>query len=452
MRRGLLAIALLALAGCSWSNSMHLARRFARTAERAEREGRSGDAENAWAQAAVKADSVIARATEGKPNAEALFLAGRARAELNDCGRATPLLDQAYVLAPDAEWATELRLALGSCRALADDPRALELLAPLTEAADPEVRRRAREVAGRLYVRLGQWQEAVTFLAADTAADARLERAVALAGLDRTDDALAELAPVIARGDTTIGWPRFLDLIAANDVEDARTLAARLAAMPGVSSGLRASWDLAAARGALRGATPGEGERWLASLAADTIARIAAQSRLTLAEHRLARVPDVPALRPVVATLTGWLSTTLGAEALLLRRVERIAVRLVGDHDSLPAGAPLGDLAAFHGAEVARDSLGNRTLAASLLAHLERGWPTSPYVVKAILARVPLEPDSADALRARAASFARSPYVAFLQGRDDGSYARLEDSLAAFVRTRAIRAEVRRTEPTEVFE
>ncbi|HET9133813.1 MAG TPA: hypothetical protein VFN90_05895 [Gemmatimonadales bacterium] len=451
MRLALLAILLL-VSGCSWSNSMHLARRFARTAERADREGRGGDAENAWAQSAVKADSVIARAPTGKPNPEALYLAGRARAELNDCTRATPLLEQAYILAPEAGWATQLRLALGSCRALADDPRALELLTPLTEAADPAVRGRAREVAGRLYVRLGRWQEAVTLLAADTAADARFERAFALAGLDRTDDALAELAPVIAQGDTTVGWARFLDLIAAQDAEDARTLATRLAAMPSVSPALRGSWALAAARGALRGATPGAGEAWLTQLATDSVSRTAAQARLALAEHRLARVPDVAALRPVAATLTGWLSTTLGSDALFLRRVERIAGRLVGDHDSLPPGAPLGDLAAFHGAEVARDSLANPTLAAALLAHLERGWPDSPYVVKALLARVILVPDSADALRARIATFPGSPYLAYLQGRDDGTFARLEDSLATFVRTRAIRAEVRRADPTEVFE
>lgn len=452
MTRRILLVAVLALAGCTWSNSMHLARRFARTAERAEREGRSGDAENAWAQSSVKADSVVARAPAGKPNVEALYLSGRARAELNDCDRATPRLEQAYVLAPDAPWRIPLRLALGSCRALADDPRALELLVPLADAEDPAVRERARAVAGRLYVRLGRWQEAVTFLAADTTAEGRLERAVALAGLDRTDEALVELAPLVAAGDSTIGWARFLDLIGAQDVQDARTLATRLGEMPGVSPALRAAWGFAAARGALRGAEPAGGEQWLEALAADSIVRVAAQARLALAEHRLARVPDVDGLRPVATLLTAWLPTTLGAEALLLRRVERIAARLVGDHDSLPAGAPLGDLAAFHGGEVARDSLGNRALAASRFAHLERGWPGSPYLVKALLARVPLEPDSADALRARAATFTDSPYLAFLQGRDDGAYARLEDSLAAFVRTRAIRAEVRRAEPTEVFE
>ena len=51
-------------------------------------------------------------------------------------------------------------------------------------------------------------------------------------------------------------------------------------------------------------------------------------------------------------------------------------------------------------------------------------------MVKALLARVILVPDSADALRARIATFPGSPYLAYLQGRDDGTFARLEDSLA----------------------
>ena len=88
----------------------------------------------------------------------------------------------------------------------------------------------------------------------------------------------------------------------------------------------------------------------------------------------------------------------------------------------------------------ARDSLHAPRLGAELFARVERGWPTSPYVPKSMLARIWLQPDSAEAIRARVATHQGSPYLAYLRGMDDSVYRQLEDSLAKFVSALAAKA------------
>jgi hypothetical protein len=57
-----------------------------------------------------------------------------------------------------------------------------------------------------------------------------------------------------------------------------------------------------------------------------------------------------------------------------------------------------------------------------------------------MLARIWLQPDSAQALRERVATHSDSPYLAYLRGLDDSTYRRLEDSLGRFVRAFAAKA------------
>jgi hypothetical protein len=91
-------------------------------------------------------------------------------------------------------------------------------------------------------------------------------------------------------------------------------------------------------------------------------------------------------------------------------------------------------------AELARDSLHASRLGAALFARVEQGWPASPYVPKSMFARIWLEPDSAEAIRARVERHQGSPYLAYLRGMDDSMYRHLEDSLAKFVRALAAKA------------
>jgi hypothetical protein len=64
-----------------------------------------------------------------------------------------------------------------------------------------------------------------------------------------------------------------------------------------------------------------------------------------------------------------------------------------------------------------------------LLQRLERDWPDSPYVPKVLLTRMVLEPDSLEALRRRLVTHTGSPYLAFVEGRDDPRFAELEWNL-----------------------
>ena len=49
------------LSGCVYYNGMYNANRLARSARKAEREGRTFDANNLWGQVATKAESVVVR-------------------------------------------------------------------------------------------------------------------------------------------------------------------------------------------------------------------------------------------------------------------------------------------------------------------------------------------------------------------------------------------------------
>jgi hypothetical protein len=101
--------------------------------------------------------------------------------------------------------------------------------------------------------------------------------------------------------------------------------------------------------------------------------------------------------------------------------------------DSVPAGAPRGDLRLFLAGELARDSLGSPGLAASLFRRLTDDWPDSPFVPKALLALIPLEPKAADSLRSLLVDrFAGSPYLAMIEHGESPAYRELEDSLRLF--------------------
>ena len=89
MRGALLAAALL-LAGCAY-NGMYHARRLSGDAEKAERDGRTIDANAFWGQVTVKAETLLARYPDSKYSTEARLLLGRAHAHLNDCTAARPM-------------------------------------------------------------------------------------------------------------------------------------------------------------------------------------------------------------------------------------------------------------------------------------------------------------------------------------------------------------------------
>lgn len=431
MRPYQLAVLLL-LGACSWSNSLYQARRLSSAAVKAEREERGFDAGSLWGQVAVKADTAYARNPDGDHGAEALWLRGRALAHLGDCGGAQPVLERAMVVAGEAEWSADLRVELARCRSLAgDDQGALDLLAPILAVEDDRLQRDARQLAGRALVRAGRWDEALALLADDDTRDGRWERTIALAELGRADAALALVEPRILAADSSADWDRLVRITATRSPEAVDALLDRLGAMRNADDADRGRWLLAAAEASI-GRDEATATRRLEALLTLSDVQAASQGRMLLVDRRFAAIADSASL---AATL-GRLGDAVRGDAAATFHAERLARWARGIGGDLAAhrpGEPEGDLAMFFQATVARDTLHAPRLAAWLLRRLERDWPASPYVPKALLARVPLEPDSAGVIRSRLAQHGDSPYLAFIEGRESARFAALEDSLGFYI-------------------
>ncbi len=444
-------VGLLLFGGCAWSNSLYHARRLSSAAERAEREERSFEAGGFWGQVVTKADSAYAREPEGARGAEALWLRGRALVHLNDCEQAIPSLERAGILAPAAPWREQVLLNLGRCLDRLGNPRAAAVFRQLLQHPDSVVQLEARRGAGRAFVSAGRWAEALDALDGVPGPAARIERAIALAAIGRTDDAVDELEPVLVAADTSVAWHRILGHLANRDANDTNELLTRLLAFPGRTAPLEARWRLEVARGVA--VPPDEQVRQLEAAALLVGSVAATEARIALAERRLAGVTTPEGLTDVVESfdvLTEGEPTAM----LVLQRYVNFADALIEDADTTQAGAPLGDLSFFHQAEVARDSLRAPALASWFFRRIEANWESSPYVPKVLIARVVLEPDSSDALRARLAAFGDSPYLRFLRGEAAPAFRALEDSLAFYLGDRAAAATTRQMRGAEqtVFE
>lgn len=446
MRVAVLALC-TAIAGCSWSNSLYHARRLSNSAQQAEREERSFDATSLWGQAAVKADSVLAR---DPSNAEGAWLRGQALARLGECDKAIAVLERSRALNPSAGWRDRLLLELGRCRILAGDHAAATLvLTPLLTASDRGTATEARFLAGRALITAGQWQQGLDQLAGLDRPAARVDRAVALAALDRTDEAIVELTPALEARDTTADWDRFLRLIAEHDPEDADRLVARLSSFPGINDTLRTRWQLAVAEGAMR-SDRNVGARRLETLAGLRLTPSTSRARVILAERLIAGLDRGDSLRAFLASL-GRLMDGDPFTALQVSRLYDRVDALADDIDSLPPGSSGGDMALFYQAENALLEMQSAALAAWLYHRIETAWPDSPYAPKALLARMMLQPDSALVLAERVVRrYPSSPYVRWFAGEEGPEFRVLDGALGQYIGDRRALAEMRRTTPRPV--
>lgn len=439
MRRCIGALWLLVLlTGCAWSNSLYHARRLSKDALRLEQTDRPFEAASVWGQAVVKADSAYARHPGGVDGSEALWLRGRAQARSGDCPGGIASLERALTTAPDASWRDDAALELARCLHRLGDSRARQHFERLLTSTDPSRRREARLRVAQVQLASREWDAVLATLAGLDTIPARVDRALALAGLGRTADALVEVEPLLAARDTTVGWERLVEGIAAADGAAADSLLQRLESR-GIAAGVRRGGLLfAAARGALSTGVPGAADRLSRVIAADASSRASADARLLVAANLFAEASSITELRAAVDS-TRQLDADDGAPALRARELGRLGESLAAQHDSLVPGAPDGDLLTFLHAETARDSLGAPRLASAFLMRLERDWPLSPYVPKALIARMVVQPDSIDALRDRVLGYVESPYVAYLLGREGPRFAELEQALALFARAREAR-------------
>lgn len=429
------------MSACSWSNSLYQARVASSEALTAEREDKPGDAENAWGRAAVKAESAYVRSPDGRQAAEALWLQGRALSRGRDCVRASAALERSALLRRDAPWRDNLTYALARCRDALQDRGALALYEQLASSRDTALSREAKRRAGEALVREGEWTEALRLLQQLDEPSARLNRAVALAALDRADEALTEVRPVVMLPDTVFDFVPLLEKLAGRNSARTNELLGTLATVASASPERRSRWLLAAARGAVRH-DPAAADARLAQLAMLPPGPAVSAGAL-LAIDRLVALSLSPSdLRLRVDSLARM--DTEGLSRLRAGELRRKSVSLLEEEASATPATPRGDLVLFVLAETARDSLAAPQLAGWLFGRIERDWPQSPYVAKSLLARLALFPDSGDALRARLSALASNPYLAYLRGEQDGAFVHLEDSLRTFVLERARAATGRR--------
>ncbi|MGH7535540.1 MAG: tetratricopeptide repeat protein, partial [Gemmatimonadales bacterium] len=122
------AVCLLASAlnGCVYYNAMYNTKRLARSARKAERDGRTFEATNFWGQVATRAESVVVQHPRSKYVDEAMVLRGLALARLGQCPTAVTGLERVASLEPGTDVSEEAALALGRCRVELGDPATAE--------------------------------------------------------------------------------------------------------------------------------------------------------------------------------------------------------------------------------------------------------------------------------------------------------------------------------------
>src|SRR5918997_2346638 len=178
------------LGGCVYYKGMYNANRLARSARKAEREGRTFDANGLWGQVATKAESVLVRHPTSKYAEDAGLLRGVALARLGQCGQAMGPLSRLTVANTKPELVEEALLATGRCQVtIGNSAAASAAFGLLLESKDSERRREARFWRAKLLRQAGQYREALSALEGNHAFPAERERVVALAGVGRVGDA-----------------------------------------------------------------------------------------------------------------------------------------------------------------------------------------------------------------------------------------------------------------------
>lgn len=426
MRTSRVVAGLLLLSGCAYYNGLYNANRLVREAERAERDGRTGEARSLWSQAAVKAESVASRHPTSKYRDDALYLQGHALERTGSCSQAVGPLALAGDSSPDLALRVSSLLLLGDCRLQLREPEStLVAVAPVLHDGNAEARSRALLLRGRALLQLGRNEAALEELTASGAREGAYAKAVALARLDRRDEAAAALGAVIDGPYSEASWLPTLDSVGRGHPQVVAGLVDRLAVHPEVRDGGRARLWLA------------DGERWLS--VGDSV----------MAERRFATVREMVPDSVEGRTARAHLGTFAAQRADSWEQVVPLAdslqaaiqqggppARVAGRHASVltrariqlePDGTPMG---LFLAAEDVRDSLRNRELAGSLLEQVVERYAATVLAPKALLALAALRPAVGDSLvgvmRQR---YPASPYTLVLAGSGDAAFEALEDSL-----------------------
>ena len=449
-RPSLLLAILLASGSCAYYNGLYNANDLAHRAEKAEREGRTFDAQAYWGQVAVKAETVLARHPRSKWAGEARYLQGKAHERMGDCpGAILPL--ELVVRGTDPVLADDAALRLSKCRASLGDVEGAGLAVErLLQSPDPERRAEASWRAGMAYRRAGRSEDAVAVLRASAHPRAPGELAAALADAGHPAEAVALADSLLARGDSTAPWGAIVQAVGRRDTLAGSALLDRvLAALPPPRDSI-AVW-LTADAGRLLSLNEQRALARLDQAYAAAPARAAGvDALLARLRYRLERAEE-PSLLDSIPGLLGEVEPGAGDALVRARQLVASAVSARARLDSLDTSAPQADIRGLLLGEALRDSLHAPRLAQALWRRVLAAQPESPYAPKLLLALAASDPRAADSIgQVLDLRYAASPYVLAFHGRDDPGFRVLEDSLARFVvRTRVpARPPARGRQPT----
>ena len=430
----------LLLGGCVYYNGMYNANRLAKSARKAEREGRTFEANNLWGQVATKAGSVVVRHPTSKYAEEASVLRGVALARLGQCDEALTALSRTTLANGSNDLTEDALLATGRCQlALGNVAAGGAAFDGLLDSKDRDRRQEALFQHARLLRQSGRHEEALQALKGINDTRANDERILALAGAGHLPEALALTDSLIARRDTARSWDslvvimgrqnpaaasRFLDHIKPLAVRTPEIRARRL-----LDDGIRLM-ESDSARAAAR---------FVEAISIGGNTDAAGRASLELVVMRLRGTRTVQEL-PSVARALDSISTSSEVAAYPARQLSA-TIRGVDSAASVTGDTPRGGLRLFLAAEAARDSLRAPALAEVLLRRILQDFPTSSYAAKAILAVVQVNPAWADSARTLLdGPYFQSPYMAMVRGEASEDYRQLEDSLAAYAATLAVQA------------
>ena len=422
-----------AVAGCAYYNGLFNANRLAGDAERAQREGRSGEARSLWAQAAVKAESVATRYRTSRYRDDALLLWGRALAEAQDCRRAVRPLRVAVDSSPDPAIVGAARVLAGRCYVdLRRPDSALVALGPVLESTDSVVATEALLWRGRALLGLQRYDEAAATFERIPVERSVFERASAYVALEEADRAGGVLEQYVAAPYDERRWLGSLDSLGQLDPERASALVDRLLSRPGLTAGERARLLLGdARRWSTHGAPDRAGIRFRAAVEAapDSAEGFAADAYLTVAELR--RTDDVSRLGEVWRALVQG-TRRPGASQQVTAPVAGVVGHAVQVLEEPPEEG--ADLRMFVVAEELRDSISAPAPAGALFLELARRYPESRVTPKALLAAAALRPSLADSVASVLADrYPGSPYTLALLGAGGEQFAAFEDSLGVLL-------------------
>jgi len=427
-RAGALALAGWAAAACAYYNAMWSAEHLANEARKLERQDRISEARSYWAQAAVKAESVVARHPTSRWADEALVLRGEALARSGGCAGAAEPLERALASVQDEALRERAELATAECAlARGDAAAAIGALHGVTESRDGSRRSGAALLAGQAAELEGEPMAAAEWFRRSDAPAAVAARVRVLLAAGRIPDAIA-LTDTLAR-------LRFREAEWAAVLQQLRQAADAEAASAALDHMLARRRPPAGARGRLLFA---DGDALLAAgridAAAARYAQVAAvvpdSSAGQLARVRAVRVlavraESLPQLAPVEEQLKRLQQSGAAGTAATESRALESLVGQIRQHDDQSEGRR------FRLAELVRDSLGASRLAGRLFLDFARATPTSLFAPKALLAAAALLPERRDSLLAVLDSrYAGSPYTLALRGELSPAFGAAEDSLA----------------------